>query len=196
MKNTHSSWPFKLDYVHSWAYIDNYFSKEECNKIINIANKKGLDESTVRLSKDKKNKNPRKSKVCWLYPDDDMQWVYRKITDAVINLNEKYFNFDLYGIEEGLQFANYKAPSGKFDLHTDSSINIIPRKLSITVQLTDPKKYKGGELWLHTDSEGDLMKKDQGTLIIFPSYVLHEVKPVTQGERNALVCWVTGKPLR
>ena len=38
------------------------------------------------------------------------------------------------------------------------------------------------------------MDGDQGKLIMFPSYVLHEVKPVTKGERNSLVCWVTGKP--
>ena len=41
-----------------------------------------------------------------------------------------------------------------------------------------------------------LMKKEQGTLILFPSYVLHEVKPVTKGERNSLVSWVTGKQFK
>ena len=40
------------------------------------------------------------------------------------------------------------------------------------------------------------MKKEQGTLILFPSYTLHEVKPVTKGERNSLVTWVTGKSFK
>ena len=40
------------------------------------------------------------------------------------------------------------------------------------------------------------MKKDQGALIAFPSYTLHEVMPVTKGERNSLVTWVTGKPFK
>jgi len=40
------------------------------------------------------------------------------------------------------------------------------------------------------------MKKEQGTLILFPSYTLHEVKPVTKGERNSLVSWVTGKQFK
>jgi PKHD-type hydroxylase len=40
------------------------------------------------------------------------------------------------------------------------------------------------------------MDKTQGTLIIFPSYVLHEVMPVTKGERNSLVTWVTGKQFK
>ena len=40
------------------------------------------------------------------------------------------------------------------------------------------------------------MKNKQGDLILFPSYTLHEVKPVTKGERNSLVAWVTGKPFK
>ena len=40
------------------------------------------------------------------------------------------------------------------------------------------------------------MKQGQGDLVLFPSYMLHEVKPVTKGERNSLVCWVTGKQFK
>ena len=40
------------------------------------------------------------------------------------------------------------------------------------------------------------MKKEQGILVLFPSYILHEVKPVTKGERNSLVAWVTGKQFK
>ena len=36
------------------------------------------------------------------------------------------------------------------------------------------------------------MQKDQGRLVAFPSYVLHQVKPVTEGERNSLVVWING----
>jgi PKHD-type hydroxylase len=54
------------------------------------------------------------------------------------------------------------------------------RKLSISIQLTDPEKYEGGELYLYDNDKGNLMSKTQGTLIMFPSYVLHEVMPVTK----------------
>ena len=70
------------------------------------------------------------------------------------------------------------------------------RKLSGSIQLTDPKEYKGGELYLYDDYPGQIMKQEQGTLILFPSYTLHEVKPVTKGERNSLVFWVTGKQFK
>jgi PKHD-type hydroxylase len=70
------------------------------------------------------------------------------------------------------------------------------RKLSISIQLTNPEEYEGGELYLYDEDKGTLMSKEQGTLIIFPSYVLHEVMPVTKGERNSLVTWVTGKQFK
>ena len=75
-------------------------------------------------------------------------------------------------------------------------MNILVRKLSISIQLTNPEDYEGGELYLYNDDKGNLMDKTQGTLIIFPSYVLHEVMPVTKGERNSLVTWVTGKQFK
>ena len=46
------------------------------------------------------------------------------------------------------------------------------------------------------EEDGTVMDKAQGTLVIFPSYVLHEVMPVTKSERNSLVTWVTGKQFR
>ena len=65
----------------------------------------------------------------------------------------------------------------------------IVRKLSISIQLTDPTKYEG-DLNLYW-SDAVTMKKNKGSLFIFPSYMLHEVTPVTKGE-NSLVCWVNG----
>jgi PKHD-type hydroxylase len=75
-------------------------------------------------------------------------------------------------------------------------MNIPVRKLSISIQLTNPEEYEGGELKLYDSKEETIMDKAQGTLILFPSYVLHEVMPVTKGERNSLVTWVTGKQFK
>ena len=46
--------------------------------------------------------------------------------------------------------------------------------------------------YLYEDDKGILMDKKQGTLIMFPSYMLHEVKPVTKGERITLTYWMVG----
>ena len=192
-KFENSSWNFGLDNINLYAFWNNAFSKEECQTIINIAKDKGL---TKGSTKGGDIKDVRDSKISWLYPTDNLDWVFRRVTDIVLNLNERFFKFDLFGMNEGFQFTNYEAPSGKYGKHVDRAINMPVRKLSISIQLTNPEEYEGGELYLYDDDKGTLMDKTQGTLILFPSYVLHEVMPVTKGTRNSLVTWVTGKQFK
>jgi PKHD-type hydroxylase len=190
-KFENSSWNFELDQVNFYAFWNNAFSKLECETIINTAKNKGLVKGTTKGESD-----VRDSKISWLNPIDNMDWVFRRVTDITLNLNERFFKFDLFGINEGFQFTNYEAPSGKYGKHIDRSMNMPVRKLSISIQLTNPEEYEGGELYLYNDDKGTVMDKAQGTLIMFPSYVLHEVMPVTKGERNSLVTWVTGKQFK
>jgi PKHD-type hydroxylase len=192
-KFENSSWNFEVDKINLYAFWNNAFSKEECQKIINISKDKGLIKGTTFGDS-----NIRDSKISWLYPADGIDWVFRRVTDITLNLNERFFKFDLFGINEGFQFTNYKAPSGKYGKHVDRSMNMSVRKLSISIQLTNPEEYEGGELKLYDgdDEKAIVMDKTQGTLILFPSYVLHEVMPVTKGERNSLVTWVTGKQFK
>jgi PKHD-type hydroxylase len=190
-KINNPSWNFYLDKFSNYAYWEKVFTKEECEKIIKIAKDKGFIKGTTKNKSD-----VRQSKICWLYADDDLDWVFRKITDIVLNLNERFFKFDIFGLNEGLQFTNYKAPSDKYGKHIDRVPDSVIRKLSLSIQLTEPKEYEGGELFLYEEEKGTEMKKEQGTLILFPSYILHEVKPVTKGERNSLVSWVTGKQFK
>ena len=193
-KFNNSSWNFELDNTNLYAFWNNAFSKEECQSIINIAKDKGLIEGKTKGD----TKDVRESKISWLYPVDNMDWVFRRVTDITLNLNERFFKFDLFGLNEGFQFTNYEAPSGKYGKHVDRGMNMPVRKLSISIQLTDPEEYEGGELKLYDgdDKEAQVMDKTQGTLIIFPSYVLHEVMPITKGTRNSLVTWITGKQFK
>jgi PKHD-type hydroxylase len=187
------AWAFNLDPVHSWAYWDEAFSKEECERIIQIGNDRAIHQATT-LSK---NANKlRKSEIAWLYPSDDLDWAYHRMTNVITSLNERFFGFDLFGATEGFQFTKYTAPGGKYGRHIDSATGRLIRKLSFTVQLSNPADYKGGDLCLCLGDKSETMKKEQGFVAVFPSYVLHEVKPVTQGTRYSLVSWITGKPFR
>ena len=82
--------------------------------------------------------------------------------------------------------------------HIDGKI----RKLSLTLQLTDKTKYEGGDFqfkWIKDDKKDFLNimtiddAKDIGTIIIFPSFIYHQVMPITQGKRESLVNWSIGK---
>jgi len=190
-KLQNSAWNFKIDKINNYAFWNNFLSKEECQTIINIAKDKGLTKGKTLAES-----NVRDSEICWLIPSDNLEWLYRRLTDVILNLNERFFQFDLFGINEALQFTNYKSPSGKYGKHTDRGFNIPVRKLSISIQLSNPDEYEGGELNIYEEDKPITMDKTQGTLIIFPSFVLHEVMPVTKGERNSLVTWVTGKQFK
>lgn len=188
-----SVWAFNLDPVHSWAYWEKAFTKEECEKIISIGNSHNQYQAKTR--KNEMNK-VRKSEVTWLYPSDDLDWAYRRLTDIITNLNDRFFKFDLFGATEGFQFTKYTAPGGKYGKHIDSSPGTVIRKLSFTLQLSEPNSYKGGDLCLYLGDKAEVMSREQGYVALFPSYVLHEVRPVTQGTRYSLVSWITGKPFK
>ena len=188
------SWMFKTDPVNNFAWWDNFLTKEECKNIIKD-NKTKLKQATVS-TKGIINKQIRDSHMYFISPQNEYQWLFRRLTDVIVKLNERYFNFDISGLIEGLQFTHYKGKGNYYGKHLDSMYGGVIRKLSVSIQLSDPKKYKGGDLILHTGNKGDIMRKDQGTLFIFPSYTLHEVTPVTKGTRYSLVSWISGKPFK
>tara|TARA_R110001606_G_scaffold134791_1_gene271440 strand:+ start:163 stop:753 length:591 start_codon:yes stop_codon:yes gene_type:complete len=189
IKSENVSWQFQTDKINLYAFKDNFLSAKECDLIIKIGNEKKLQ---IGNTKDDNKTKSRKSNISWLSPSDNLDWLYRRLTDQINYLNDKYFGFDIFGIQEGLQFTNYKAPDGKYDSHTDRAYGNIIRKLSISIQLTNEDNYDGGDLELLQSDKADKMDKQQGKLIMFPSFVQHRVTPVTKGERNSLVIWVTG----
>ena len=200
-KITHSFWNFNQEQSYEWAFWKNAFTKDECEKITSIGKSFELYKATVYKDKVKKYglDGIRDTNVCFIHPNNETKFIFQKITSIVLELNKKYFNFNLLGFQEGLQFTNYKAPSGKYGKHIDKfspECSSPIRKMSLTVQLSDPKDYKGGNLILHTSEKKTVMDKEQGMLILFPSYTLHEVKKITKGERNSLVGWITGDPFK
>jgi PKHD-type hydroxylase len=182
-----ASWQFQSDVTQNWAYMDKVFTPDECARIISIGNSKLVEATTLGGVT-----GVRESQIAWLSPED-IEFAFRRVTDAVLSLNNQFFNFDLFGMAEGFQFTRYDAPTGHYGLHIDKALNGVVRKLSITIQLSSPEDYEGGELALQFGVEPETMSKELSKMIVFPSYVLHEVRPVTKGIRYSLVAWVTGK---
>ena len=149
----------------------------------------------------------RKSDVVWL----SGYWLYRELQPFIQLANERAnWNFQ-WDWTESCQYTEYK--EGQFyDWHCDS--NPVPydkpddpntngkiRKLSLILSLSEPEEYEGGdvEFGFH-DNDGNKQPsiceevRPRGSLIIFPSFVWHRVKPVTRGIRHSLVCWSLGQP--
>ena len=143
----------------------------------------------------------RSSKVAFFNPEEHLGDLFNKISKSISFFNAKYWNFDLTSFVENWQYTIYESgENDHYDWHVDNidSWNSSPRKLSVVIQLSDPDEYEGGELMFNFGSlEGDqIAVKKKGTLIMFPSYVLHKVAPVTAGVRRSLVFWVSGPGFR
>ena len=98
----------------------------------------------------------------------------------------------LRGFFEAPQFLVYRdTEGGHYDWHLDRGREA-PRKLSLTIQLTDPSRYEGCELEFNIGGGTLSTPRSRGHVIAFPSYMIHRVTPITSGVRKAIVAWVTG----
>jgi PKHD-type hydroxylase len=186
---------FKTDPVYPWAYWDNLFTEDECKEIIRIGNL--LDQTDAGISNESVvDNNIRICKIAWIKFNKDTKFIYERISNATISLNERFFKFDLAGFVENFQFTEYKEPDNFYSYHVDNLLNNSMRKLSVTLQLTQEDQYEGGDLELFFEQEPIKMKKNIGKLIVFPSHTLHRVLPVTKGTRHSLVGWVNGPPFK
>lgn len=79
------------------------------------------------------------------------------------------------------------------DMHPAGSAR---RKIAGTVQLSRPSEYDGGALVIHHWGRSYPMPTALGTVAVFPGWTVHEVAPVTRGERWVLLVNGYGPPLR
>ena len=86
-----------------------------------------------------------------------------------------------------------------YDFHQDSTHSPMDyeketRKLSMTVQLSDPDSYEGGEFYFYNgnNKEEEPPSQEQGSIIVFDSRMWHRIAPVTKGVRYSLVSWILG----
>ena len=157
-------------------------------------------------------KRRRNSDLVWL----SEPWIYKELQPYIHMANKNaVWNFE-WSRSEPCQFTKYKL-NQYYDWHCDSwekpyenkgPDNGKIRKLSMTCQLTDGSEYEGGELEFdfrnyepHMREEDKHLKKakevlPKGSIIVFPSFVWHRVKPVTKGTRYSLVMWNLGYPFK
>lgn len=126
----------------------------------------------------------------------------------LLELNRGLYNFDVLGFGAADPVAAMRYVEGDhFNWHIDNATaHTMSRKLSFSLQLTDPADYDGGdlELALYTSGLGaagdSSAYRDQirrrGEITVFPAFHLHRISPVTRGTRTALVGWVHGAPFR
>ena len=108
--------------------------------------------------------------------------------------------FDGVTLTEPAQFTEY--PKGGFyDWHMDLNAfgqegqNPV-RKISMTLLLSDPKDFTGGDLMFSEMGGEKPLPLKQGQAIFFASFLRHKVAPVKKGIRRSMVMWFGGPPLK
>jgi PKHD-type hydroxylase len=139
----------------------------------------------------------RVTDLAWIEHGPETQKLYERLSGIVLRLNADFYRFDLTGLEN-LQYTIYDGrQGGHYDWHIDfGHKNFKPRKISLSIQLSDPADYEGCALQFQIESQPVSAPRGRGTAIAFPSFFLHRVTPVTRGVRKSLVLWATGPEFR
>lgn len=209
--------------------IPNAFTEQEVETLKSVA--KGSEEQVAMVGDPgtggADDKNIRSGKVKWFTNHEYERKIpdlYKKIFQIVEDANAQSNWNHQFEFIENLQYTIYNAPAQNkkrkgdfYTWHTDAGTEPLPnnkiRKLSLSVQLSDPDEYEGGHFqWLEPYNTLNVMgatgnmrvdmepavnsvpfsAKAKGSCIIFPSFVYHQVTPVTRGTREALVGWFSG----
>lgn len=182
-----------------WQMWARDISPTTCNKIIQECEQLPSKEAAVGgQSVNAVDSKVRKSEIHWA---GDIQWIKDLIYGYAATANRNAFGFDINYLQD-VQFTIYKgSDEGHYDWHYDTfwaGENAYDRKISVIIQLSNPSDYEGGEFLLEPQYEQpnptDL--KQRGTVLCFPSFLSHTVKPVTKGIRKSLVAWIEGPKFR
>ena len=175
-----------------YYYFTSAITDEFCDLIV-AAGKEKTQENAIINTSGEEDKDYRRGKVAWLKD----AWIESMLGAYVERANkEANWNFILND-KELIQFTTYDKQDF-YDYHRDCDIEqSLYRKLSATVQLSDPETYRGGELfirhfWGNTNLPIDEQLKSRGTVVVFPSLLLHSITRVIKGTRHSLVQWYSG----
>lgn len=139
------------------------------------------------------NRDIRRSEVAFLN-DPGLR---NDLFNIVQEVNARHFGFDIWNLAD-MQYTIYKAEDeGHYGWHVDELVSNGPnrvsaRKISLTIQLSDPSEYEGGDFEFFTLRNMPKELKEKGTVLLFPSSHMHRVTPVTKGVRKSLVAWFDG----
>lgn len=176
------------------------FTKEELDKIYNDVAQLPFEKATILGENNTEAiKAIRSSSIKWIPKDQNWQWLHDKLMNMAIEANNSLWHFDLISVDEKIQYTEYyDNAEGHYTWHQDiGGGSASKRKISITVQLSDPEEYEGGDLEMWQGGESVVKsERGAGVVFIFPSYMMHRVTKVTKGTRRSFVLWIGGQHYR
>ena len=175
-----------------YYWYEEGFSKEELKRIEEAVQNIPAEDATVFGGPAD---GIRSSSIRWIPNNNEWAWVYNRLKRYIVEANDELWKFDLTSLNEQIQYTEYyDVSNGHYGWHQDIGPGVgSQRKISITVQLSDSDEYEGGDLqFMHGSTSVVNAPRGAGVVVIFPSYMMHQVTEVTKGTRKSFVLWVGG----
>ena len=178
----------------TWQLFHKALPDEYCDEVISIAN--NYPSQKGRIQNDHKDADIRLSEVKFFDAGKE-QHIVEPIWNLTQMANAQSFGVDLFGCYQ-LQFTSYEKghfykPHIDVFWRKDHNASKADRKLSVSILLNDSSEFEGGDLIIDGDK---IEMKERGAMVVFPSYISHEVTKVTRGTRLSFVAWVEGPEWR
>jgi predicted 2-oxoglutarate/Fe(II)-dependent dioxygenase YbiX len=167
-------------------------SKEFCNKLIEEYTKPEVDKELPFIGEGRDlekniNLNIRNTKRVSLPLN---KGVGATLSTIGLNMNNQLWKYNITHSNQA-EFLIYDI-GGKYEAHVDTfhAHSNETRKITILAILNDD--FEGGKFYVMNGSEKVYPKQNKGDVIIFPSFMVHGVEPVTKGIRYTVVNWMVG----
>ena len=176
------------------------FSPAQCQDIINMGHQLKAQKAEVGQGKEPGGTYDTKKRITtisWI-PFKALPEMYKIIERSMLQANGNHFGYEGMTLTEYAQFTEY--PKGGFyDWHMDAEVNCMyeppVRKISMTILLSNPSEFEGGDLEFMTEGNKP-PNLIQGQAIFFCSLLRHRVAKVKKGIRRSLVMWFGGPPFK
>ncbi|MGV3522820.1 MAG: 2OG-Fe(II) oxygenase [Candidatus Sericytochromatia bacterium] len=181
--------PINDNVMRAFYYAD-IFKAEECERILRLPTDPELTENFEVLQRAGMQGYAQymQAPYALLTLQAATPWLYPYIHTLFHALNDKHYHFKL-GQVMGIQRLHLQ-PGHTVDWHFDLGEGMFSRrKLSLVVWLNAPEAYQGGNLEIMTNGETGV-KRTQGTIGVFPSFMASRISPVTAGEQQLLLAWM------
>ena len=179
----------------NYYWFEKGFSPEELTEIERLVSNIDFVRGQTQGDDEFTENEYRKSNIKWVPITDQYKWIYDKIGEMAYEANQNLYHFDLHNMPENIQYTEYyDHEKGHYDWHMDTGHGTLSqRKLSVTVQLSDHHEYEGGDLQIWPGGTYPLVApRGKGNVVIFPSFMMHRITPITRGTRKSFVLWLGG----
>jgi hypothetical protein len=180
------------DTVNYW-FFENAISNDFCDQVIGKYSKYDLEKGLIGGDDlGHFNKTIRNVSKCLIPINEPIGF---QLIGSGFVANQQAWKFDINNCVQ-IEYLKYEK-EGRYKTHIDTFMSYPHndcRKLTVLAFLNDD--FEGGKFYLRMGDEKIYPHQSKGTIIVFPSFLLHGVEDIIRGTRHSVVCWLLGPYFR